>query len=793
MRCVNVACGRELKDGVKFCTYCGTKQPISSDYNLITEAKEEAFVREKAIKPDSLDIKDIDFDEDINFDIPRHREKDLNVNSNYLVWNIHAGELVRVISEVEFSKMSGVRGVIINHGTAASIYSGGECIAVLKGGKYDFVSSDKVDETLNKKLGGAAGWIKNPKRKIFSLLFGESVQDKIDKERLKRHKELSSMDDVINFLNDNMISIVLYQDRDFELIIGGISDSSGDNDFSPMEISTRHFDINVCVSGIFRINDVDSVTRYYMSGKDRLTAKGLSKKLSPLFESLLQRRVSEDTVHDVDLAEVKAEISRYLPSIENSIHSADLSGISLVRLLKVTADNEDIARFRKLSHDLYVSEDELNYLNKTNDFKNRLRDANNRQRLNEAQSESDLRRCLQEINKDNLLDKDELEKFYIVLSRERRVFEADSREKEEAALSEIQKTGMFRQEEIDILRDEVERRKKERMNKANMEDSDVSWNLKTQEYSRDFALKLLMLKDGIGYEKIRVAAENEIENIQLANDIDRASKKDEYNDSRFYKELDKKKAAQKQDNDQTIFDADLASRARKEQIESLKSVTEINLSVEEGRSKIRIAEEDARRAHEERMHAMDVDAQREQNMLHSQMTAEQLAAEQLSKLDPEAQSAYFRAGKDLEQERSLRQKQQEFYERMFDRDSQRTDAVLAALTQNNRNSMDTIAAVSGNMIENAQVQKREYRDQLQKEQSRHDMHQDKAMNYITRSNSQEQVKSVRPSSESSQQNSNTRQTPPAPAASNSSECVCPECHEVNVSADRFCQHCGHEL
>ena len=95
---------------------------------------------------------------------------------------------------------------------------------------------------------------------------------------------------------------------------------------------------------------------------------------------------------------------------------------------------EDIERFRALSRELYLSESELDYLIRTNEFKNRLSDAQNAQLLGEASSGLEFDKRLDEINKDRLLHEEEIEKFKSLLKNERTNQVQILREKREGAL-----------------------------------------------------------------------------------------------------------------------------------------------------------------------------------------------------------------------------------------------------------------------------------------------------------------------------------------------------------------------
>ena len=108
-------------------------------------------------------------------------------------------------------------------------------------------------------------------------------------------------------------------------------------------------------------------------------------------------------------------------------------GLTLERVAEVAASNEDLERLRSLSRELYLSEQELDFLRRTNDFRNRLATETNGQAIADARSDLQLYQGLQEVNKDRLLADDELDKFYTVLSREKRIRDAQSEDEVEAS------------------------------------------------------------------------------------------------------------------------------------------------------------------------------------------------------------------------------------------------------------------------------------------------------------------------------------------------------------------------
>ncbi|MEI3422166.1 MAG: hypothetical protein V8R91_14590 [Butyricimonas faecihominis] len=125
------------------------------------------------------------------------------------------------------------------------------------------------------------------------------------------------------------------------------------------------------------------------------------------------RNVLQDTLYDTELSSnrIPAGTSRLTERQNQCRGTGSLFGISIVRIVEISATSEDLERFRVFSRELYLSDKELDYLRRTNDFKNRMADTVNEQRLHEAATDLDLDKQLETINHDRLLHEDEVEKF----------------------------------------------------------------------------------------------------------------------------------------------------------------------------------------------------------------------------------------------------------------------------------------------------------------------------------------------------------------------------------------------
>ena len=311
----------------------------------------------------------------------------------YMYWNIKPGEVARRINEAEFLLYENARGIIINDGTTAYIRSNGETLTAIHGGIYEFVPEDEIDNLLNTRYGGAVQGLKKAWKWVVGLVAGRKVSGNIEETN---YDNLRSLDDVIRFAQgDNLFSIILKQDREFQLVFGETHDNVDDfGDLVPMIIRTKYHDAKMGVRAFFEITDFEKFAAYYLSDASSATTSCLAKKLSPLVRNTVQQVLVDVELKDTRVAQEN------IHCIEEQLSRINFHGISLESIVEISADNEDLERMHQLARELYLSEQELEQLQRTNDFKNRLNTVENQQLLAEATDEVDLFRKLKKINKE---------------------------------------------------------------------------------------------------------------------------------------------------------------------------------------------------------------------------------------------------------------------------------------------------------------------------------------------------------------------------------------------------------
>lgn len=395
-------CNAEIADGHRFCTECG--------YRIVEETPAPEPVHQDAAEPQ----------EQVNAPAAEAAPTVMDNVENHIMWNVQPGQVARLIPEKEFSQYSDAAGLIVNEGARVLVRTNADDLTMLSSGIYSFPEKADVQRT------DGRGFINNIFRSAGS---SENVAE--GQEQLKT------------------CSILLVRDGDFPVIFGGAA--STPEEFVPMTVPTRNLDVNVGVSAMLRISSMQLFAARYMLDRTSMTTAELVRLLAPKVEKVLRDVLADVEVSESGLTDiVKSEISERLVAL-----TAELGGVGISSVEEIRVGSEELERFRALNSELYLTGRELEYLERTNEFKNRLTAAQNAQQINEARSELALLRSLQEVNKDKLLAEDELEQFYTVLSREKRIREAQSEAQIAEALADIERTGLIRSEDLNALKDDI--------------------------------------------------------------------------------------------------------------------------------------------------------------------------------------------------------------------------------------------------------------------------------------------------------------------------------------------------
>jgi len=390
---------------------------------------------------------------------PVERNSPFTIVKNKAIWQIEKGEVARHIDEVQFVNFEHVSGLIINEGVTAIVCVDGKQVAQLHRGVYDFVSQGEIDYILNQRVtySGIRGGLKLAWRGIVRAFCGKKVGEVVN---AGTNDTLKTMEDVISSLNEkSYVSVYLKLDRTFPILCSTNVTNTG-VDFLPIKVRTKYLDADFGVSMLVKIDDFNTFVKYYLIDKTSVTINDIQKYLKDYVSMVLQDELQDEEINAQGISnDARNRIKLRLMALSETI-----PGLQIVNVGDITCSNEDMERLRGLAKELYCSEHELSYLKRINEFKNRLASVENTQKVQEAKTDLELMRALEEVNQDKLLFKEEQDKFYVLLSRQKRIRDAQNEMELSKALSDIRRTELINEDEFEEFEQSLRMGKFERSN-----------------------------------------------------------------------------------------------------------------------------------------------------------------------------------------------------------------------------------------------------------------------------------------------------------------------------------------
>lgn len=707
-------CGAPLKPGAKFCVKCGTK--VSTNIP-------------EAMPPQSQPSD--------NQQTGKNDKEDLIVTNQRIHWNITPGQVARVITEQEMATYKNAEGIIIAEGTTAFIRANGATIATISGGSYDFQPRrTTVGEAISTSISNAWQVIIDLFKSRRKILENQPEQDTKVEMYAKQQREIFAQAKA-----GASFSIVILLDRAFPMLIGAKQEHLDDyKNFKPMLIHTQHHDMNVGLNAYFRIKKQEEFILHYLVDKQYLNTAILIDEITETVRTTIQEVLYNQSITS---NRIPNELLPVIKEQLNKVAEETFWGLEIVRIVEISADNEDIQRFNDLSHEMYLSEQELDYLRRTNDFKNRLAEVNNSQQIHTARTAVELQQRLNEINRDQLLTEDEMNKFVLLLENERLLREARTTEEREAALAEIERTRLIREDDLAEIRALSEQ----------------------HAYQRGMALRLSQLKDSIEFERVRMQGQNEMMVEKAKTEL------------HIQQMLEDQNAANRQRNadfeyQQRKRDADLQFEQRKR---------EHDLEMEEDRQQqerlMQILQAQEASKENERRHQADMQAQQfahNENMANIQ-----------SNLTPEQILAMSGGDVALEFARSYTARNNAEVER----------AASERLNEEQRRNQEMMYQLMNRMLDNQANQANLQTQQTFYQQQRADNAYNQSLNYTTRqgyapepANRPLQQEQMPPVAQRSPEEQNITQK-----STEDEKMFCPGCGAPISKATKVCPECGEQI
>lgn len=386
-----------------------------------------------------------------------HDTNDFSIVKGRAIWNVQKGEIAHLIKETELINTDGLKGVIVQEGCSAIVFMNGIITSIMQAGIYSFptkeptpairpvVPSEPKAEDKTNDFTGFANGESAIGRGIRNFLFGKKKDENPEQhvKRVERTKEkISKLPDL------KTCRIYIVSNRLFNLFFDLQVDEEGNYDFAPFVIATKTVDAKIALSLQMQVTNMNEFVGNYLTDQQSVSTVLFQQQLRTCVKNTLTQLLRHLDYQQDGLPEP------IINNLKNRIKSAcneQLYGIEVTKVLDITDESEDFNRFRSAEHDLFVNEKELDYLTRSNDFRNRLEQEKNKQEANQAANAESLRQSLQNINKDKLLSEDEMEQFVMMMDSQKRLREAKTKQEEYEALSDMKKSRLVKEEDIAAL------------------------------------------------------------------------------------------------------------------------------------------------------------------------------------------------------------------------------------------------------------------------------------------------------------------------------------------------------
>lgn len=664
---------------------------------------------------------------------------DLKMVKNTVFWSLNPGEVARRINVNEFANISNARGVYVQEGVIAVLMIDGRIVTKLSSGVYYF-------PTAIERFGSAL-------KHIWQFFAGKKAGGNDNDDDIRRGRLGSELQ---NLGKQSLIDVVLVTEGVIPVVLG-VKPVDGNMEFCPYTIHAQLADVEVGVSMNIEIVDFYKFRINYLTKNHSCRIHDIQATLNEPIRNTIQDVLAYEPVEaPVFSPEIRERLKNNIAAKVNAV----LLGAQVSQIIDITLRNEDFERFRELEHKLYCSNKELDFLVRTNDFKNRLQDEENSQIIRNAKSEEELRYALDKVNKDKLLHEDEMVAFYTMLNAQNKIREAQSDADVENALRDIEKTKLISKDDFEALESEL------RLNKGRRSEVEeiFRWqSLRRTETERISAQKDIAIESAKADKEIEQTEyerdkqkqahtheleKDELEHIVYKNDVERAEvrKDDDYGDERRMK-------THQMDVIEAKDALDLADDAEKREIERARIAQENALN-----ALSKMKEED--RKDKAQDYEFSLETQKigmEELRLKTGMTAEQLATLNFDKLDAKAQEKIaeaFSSRRDFDTYKQLNEDKMKMMQDFMDKtlsmkndEGDRLERMMREMMSNNsdiaksavagqRETMNSFMSamkdVSTHRLNEVESDKREYKAEAHYAQSRMDHTQDSALRYTTR-------------------------------------------------------------
>lgn len=370
----------------------------------------------------------------------------LSIISGKAVWSLGPGQIARRISEREMADCGAVKGVVVQDGVTAAVFSDGKLVQTLDGGIYRFsdetITRDGKTVTVTpqgEEIASPAAEAPQEKRKrgFLSRLFGAR------KETAPVAPSAPAPASAPKQHNTSVVTVYLISSRIFEEAFG----SAGSVEYAPFEVKASGTPLRAGVAMQLRVTDFDTFRRQYLVESNEVSVESMRRLMTPWVKDILTHAFAGMQVADGRLTE---DQQKSLKQTLGAMLSSRLFGVSIINIYDVATTDAEFDRLERQRRELETAERENDIYVRETEFRNRLADFEMRQEAERQVRENDgnldrekeyvrFETALAELNRDKLLTEDELRQFMAQHEMEMRLADAARNADEQTRAYESEK------------------------------------------------------------------------------------------------------------------------------------------------------------------------------------------------------------------------------------------------------------------------------------------------------------------------------------------------------------------
>lgn len=477
------------------------------------------------------------------------RYEQILVTGDLVTWNIGRDQVGFRYPDTLLDHFDTVTGVYVQPGTTAIILDG-EQETILKGGVHPLVSvrksaGSKSSSPTNTEVGGFFARFRKSKQ----VQTAQKQDKKAGADGAGQSRRPVTGHRTIAQVRDGSFAVTLQ--------LPDVQTADG--------ITDLH------LRALARVSDIRAFYQQCLIDHHEYTVEDLSRHLRERADGKLRNLLAKQPLSYLggarNLAEIEADVLKSLESVRSW-------GISVESIEASAVRNETQDRLRSADLELQQKERELDQAIARAKYIEKLSEAERARAVADREGEAEIAKALEAIERDELLSRQDAERFRRGLELQKQISDAKSNAERDEALQQVKKSGLLKQHQYDAFARLVERREKRDVHLIDLLKINQQQEIERLQAEFRDSLEIESLE-----HKKRVAL------LRAESDVEARRIHEEYEDSR--RAIEQQQLLAKQQDQLTVLEAAQRIRLEREQAEHERELARMRLAGEQEQERLK--------------------------------------------------------------------------------------------------------------------------------------------------------------------------------------------------------------